>query len=250
MFQLGRLIATGVGLGLALALQPIAIASPNSSLLQASTGDRWVAQVPNSSPDSNSSQALQAEIRAIRQEIIQLLTRLEALETQVAETGTSAAANASGGDVPTTAAPPPADSDLDSFSPVNSFNDPTAPQIRLGTQTISLPGDVLFDFNQSAIKPEAASLLEQVVGILAAMPFAHIQVAGHTDNIGDPDYNLVLSVERATSVQEFLKQRLPDAGQGYRWTTTGHGAASPVADNGTETGRQRNRRVDLIVSPQ
>ena len=93
-------------------------------------------------------------------------------------------------------------------------------------------------------------MLEQVAEILESMPFAHVQVAGHTDDVGDSEYNLVLSVKRATSVQDFLKGVLPEEGQGYRWTTAGYGEAAPVADNKTEEGRQRNRRVDLIISPQ
>ena len=195
----------------------------------------------------------EAEIRAIRRELVQLLTRLEALEAQLqsgsdASTSNSEASNST--DSNTTAAngaePSPRPS-----PPSNSFFDgPPPPQLSLGTQTISLPGDVLFDFNRSEIRPEAATMLEQVAGILEAMPYSHIQVAGHTDDVGDSEYNLVLSVERATSVQEFLREALPDNGQGYRWTATGYGETAPVAENDSEEGRQRNRRVDLIVSPQ
>ncbi|MEM9567694.1 MAG: OmpA family protein [Cyanobacteria bacterium P01_E01_bin.34] len=192
------------------------------------------------------------EIRAIRRELLQLLNRLEELETRL-ESGTDTSVQTS----PNPASP---DSNLansnsspssQSSPPASSFFDgPPPPQLSLGTQTISLPGDVLFDFNRSEIRPEAASMLEQVAGILESMPYSHIQVAGHTDDVGDNNYNLVLSVERATAVQEFLREALPDNGQGYRWTSTGYGEAAPVADNGTEEGRQRNRRVDLIVSPQ
>ncbi len=195
----------------------------------------------------------EAEIRAIRRELVQLLTRLEALEAQLesgsdSSTPNSLASNSidsnSGtlnGSDPSPNPSPPASS---------FFDGPPPPQLSLGTQTISLPGDVLFDFNRSAIRPEAATMLEQVAGILEAMPYSHIQVAGHTDDVGDSDYNLVLSVERATSVQEFLREALPDNGQGYRWTATGYGETAPVTENDTEEGRQRNRRVDLIVSPQ
>lgn len=193
---------------------------------------------------SSPSPTLEAEIRDIRRQLIQLLTRLETLEQQL---------QSGNGVVPSPRSSPPASPappSATSPTPNPFFNDPPSPQMSLGTQTISLPGDLLFDFNQSAIRPEAASMLEQVAGILESMPFAHVQVAGHTDDVGDPDYNLVLSVKRATSVQEYLRGVLPEEGQQYRWTTTGYGETVPVADNETEEGRQRNRRVDLIISPQ
>ncbi|MEO0356085.1 MAG: OmpA family protein [Cyanobacteria bacterium P01_A01_bin.3] len=187
----------------------------------------------------------EAEIRAIRRELLQLLNRLEELEARL-ESGNDAAVQTP----PSSTSTDPSSSSQPSPPASSFFDGPPPPQLSLGTQTISLPGDVLFDFNRSEIRPEAASMLEQVAGILESMPYSHIQVAGHTDDVGDSDYNLVLSVERATAVQEFLKEVLPDDGQGYRWTSTGYGEAAPVADNGTEEGRQRNRRVDLIVSPQ
>ncbi|MGK7912820.1 MAG: OmpA family protein [Synechococcus sp.] len=204
----------------------------------------------------------EAEIRAIRRELLQLLNRLEDLEARL-EGGNALAPNSPDLNPTNSESPDSHSADsssvtanestpsLDSSSPASSFFDgPPPPQLSLGTQTISLPGDVLFDFSRSEIRPEAATLLEQVAGILESMPYSHIQVAGHTDDVGSTDYNLVLSVERATAVQEFLREVLPDNGQGYRWTSTGYGEAAPVADNETEEGRQRNRRVDLIVSPQ
>ena len=212
--------------------------------------------LPPSDGDATSVReaSIQAEIRAIRGELIHLLGRLEILESQLAGDRISVTSpqQVEEADPTISDANDSEDSDVsntDGFVTLDPELTPP-PQLRLGTQTISLPGDVLFAFNQSEIQPEAASLLEQVASILEAMPFAHIQVAGHTDNIGDPEYNLILSVERATAVQEFLMEVLPESGQGYRWTATGHGEAAPVAENDTEAGRQRNRRVDLIVSPQ
>jgi outer membrane protein OmpA-like peptidoglycan-associated protein len=119
----------------------------------------------------------------------------------------------------------------------------------LGTQTISLPGDVLFDFNKDNLRSEATDLLKQVAGLLKAMPSGQIQVAGHTDNIGSDQYNLDLSLRRADAVEKYLKEVLPNNGGKFRWTSIGYGATSPIADNSTDEGRQRNRRVDLIVTP-
>lgn len=200
----------------------------------------------SSAPQPPSSSNPEDEIREIRSQLIQLLTRLEQLEAQLKSNP------GIGPTQPQSSPPQPVVSSTPFPTPEPNlfFEGSPPPQLSLGTQTISLPGDVLFDFNQSDIRPEAASMLEQVAEILESMPFAHVQVAGHTDNVGDSEYNLVLSVKRATSVQDFLKGVLPEEGQGYRWTTAGYGEAAPVADNKTEEGRQRNRRVDLIISPQ
>jgi outer membrane protein OmpA-like peptidoglycan-associated protein len=105
--------------------------------------------------------------------------------------------------------------------------------------------DVLFDFNKYSLKPEAREKLAKVSGILLAYPNLKLQVEGYTDNIGTDQYNQKLSEERAGSVREYLvTQRVPDANV----TAAGYGKNNPVADNSTSSGRQQNRRVELVVS--
>ncbi|NJO85972.1 MAG: OmpA family protein, partial [Synechococcaceae cyanobacterium RM1_1_27] len=120
--------------------------------------------------------------------------------------------------------------------------------LEVGTQTISLPGDVLFDFDQADLRPEATSLLQRVANRLTEQPAARVLVVGHTDDVGEDNYNLVLSLDRANAVKDFLRDALPNADQ-FNWSSSGYGAAQPVASNDTEVGRQRNRRVDIIIAP-
>ena len=105
--------------------------------------------------------------------------------------------------------------------------------------------DVLFDFNKYTLKPAAREKMAKVSGILLAYPGLHIQLEGHTDNIGSDDYNLKLSEQRADAVRDYLvTQGVP----GETVTATGLGKQGFVASNDTAAGRQKNRRVDMVVS--
>jgi outer membrane protein OmpA-like peptidoglycan-associated protein len=109
---------------------------------------------------------------------------------------------------------------------------------------VSMP-DVLFDFNKYTLKPEARERLAKVSGILLAYPGLTVQVEGYTDNIGSDEYNQKLSQQRADTVREFLVTQ----GVGSSTVTAeGFGKTQPVASNDTSTGRQQNRRVELVVN--
>jgi outer membrane protein OmpA-like peptidoglycan-associated protein len=105
--------------------------------------------------------------------------------------------------------------------------------------------DVLFDTAQYTLKPGAREKLAKVSGIILAHPGLKIEVEGHTDSVGGDEYNMKLSENRANAVRSYL------VGQGLNGdtiTSKGFGKTSPVADNATAAGRQRNRRVELVVS--
>ena len=105
--------------------------------------------------------------------------------------------------------------------------------------------DVLFDFNKYTLKPGAREKLAKVAGILLAYPGLKIQLEGHTDSIGSDEYNLKLSDQRAGAVRDYLtSQGVPP----NTMTATGMGKADPVASNTTDAGRQKNRRVEMVVS--
>lgn len=107
--------------------------------------------------------------------------------------------------------------------------------------------DVLFDFNKYTLKPGAREKLAKVAGILLAYPGLKVQLEGHTDSIGSDQYNQVLSQQRADAVRSYLvTQGVPTD----TVTAVGLGKADPVASNDTATGRQQNRRVDMVVSGQ
>src|SRR5205085_3200436 len=105
--------------------------------------------------------------------------------------------------------------------------------------------DVLFDFNKATLKPGAREKLSKVAGIVLAYPGLRLELEGHTDSVGSDEYNMVLSEKRASSVHDYLiAQGVP----GGSVTARGFGKADPVASNATAEGRQRNRRVEMVVS--
>jgi len=109
--------------------------------------------------------------------------------------------------------------------------------------TVRLP--IFFEFNSTELRPESRALLDKVGAALASSELEafRFSVEGHTDSIGSESYNRSLSEERAAAVKDYLvAQGVPP----NRLGTVGHGEAVPVADNRSEAGRQRNRRVELI----
>ena len=110
---------------------------------------------------------------------------------------------------------------------------------------ITLP-TVYFDFDSSNLKASSRDKIAQIASVLnhKRSKTRVIEIEGHTDNIGNPDYNLNLSGERADIVlKELAFSNIDEA----RMSSTGKGETSPVADNSTSEGRQSNRRVDIIV---
>jgi outer membrane protein OmpA-like peptidoglycan-associated protein len=110
--------------------------------------------------------------------------------------------------------------------------------------TIVSLSDILFDFDRATLKREVEFNLVRVATILNQFPEMGVGVEGHTDNVGTAEYNLELSERRAQAVYDFLVSQGVAAS---RMTSAGYGMTRPVADNGTAEGRQRNRRVDLVI---
>jgi outer membrane protein OmpA-like peptidoglycan-associated protein len=105
--------------------------------------------------------------------------------------------------------------------------------------------DVLFDTGSSTLKPTAREKLAKISGILLAHPGLTLQIEGYTDSVGSDEFNQQLSERRADSVRDFLaEQGVPVSSIAAR----GFGKTQPVASNDTPEGRQRNRRVELVVN--
>jgi outer membrane protein OmpA-like peptidoglycan-associated protein len=105
--------------------------------------------------------------------------------------------------------------------------------------------DVLFDTGKYSLKPTTQVSLAKVAGILQSYPGLKVQVEGYTDSVGSDDYNQTLSQNRASGVRDFL------VAQGVSQnniSSQGFGKNNPVADNATSSGRQQNRRVNMVVS--
>ena len=105
--------------------------------------------------------------------------------------------------------------------------------------------DVLFDTAKYSLKPGAREKLAKVAGILLAYPGLNIEVGGYTDNVGSDSMNQTLSENRAGSVRDYLVQQGVATGA---VSSKGFGNSMPVATNDNSTGRQQNRRVELLVS--
>lgn len=102
---------------------------------------------------------------------------------------------------------------------------------------------VLFDTGKAVIKPESAPLLNEVVALLKNDAALKLSVEGHTDNVGDKRANVELSKQRAASVMKYLTDNGID---GKRLKSDGKGDSVPLADNRSEDGRAKNRRVELV----
>ena len=105
---------------------------------------------------------------------------------------------------------------------------------------------VNFDHNKADIRDPDRPVLDEAVQMLAADPALRISVDGHTDNVGGADQNKALSLRRAESIVSYFSAAGIDRS---RLQAKGFGSESPVADNRTEDGRARNRRVELVKSP-
>ena len=105
--------------------------------------------------------------------------------------------------------------------------------------------DVLFDTGSADLKPGAREKLAKISGILLAHAGLTLQVEGHTDSVGTDEFNMELSGRRADAVRDYLAQEGVPASS---MSAKGFGKTQPVASNDTPEGRQRNRRVELVVN--
>ena len=105
--------------------------------------------------------------------------------------------------------------------------------------------DVLFDFDKSAIKPEAAQILDRLVAFVNENPSSKVSLSGHTDSIGTEAYNLKLSDRRWMSVRDYVVKEGVDSS---RVSGQGFGESKPIASNATAEGQAKNRRVEIKVN--
>lgn len=109
---------------------------------------------------------------------------------------------------------------------------------------INIPNDISFDVGSAAIKPQLRAVLDPFASSLQGDPNAQVVIVGHTDSTGSDALNNRLSIERADSVRDYIVTRGVAAG---RVSTAGRGDREPIADNTTEAGRAKNRRVEIFL---
>ena len=122
---------------------------------------------------------------------------------------------------------------------------PPVPSIEANSLLIALDSEVLFDVNKYDVRvhPEAEEVLKNLAIVLKEMDVKNFEIDGHTDSDASDEYNQVLSEKRANSVKNFLVSQ----GVTAEITTKGYGESKPVASNDTAEGKQKNRRVEIII---
>ncbi len=118
-----------------------------------------------------------------------------------------------------------------------------APPLEKDIEQVVLSSETSFEFNSAQLKTSAYPELDKLLAEMKKYPLSRWRIEGHTDNIGSPEGNLTMSQMRAESVLNYFVSRgIP----GVRFEVVGMGSREPVADNKTEQGRAKNRRVEII----
>ncbi|MDH3430729.1 MAG: OmpA family protein [Gammaproteobacteria bacterium] len=127
------------------------------------------------------------------------------------------------------------------------FTPAEARVFREGNNIILRLDGLTFDSGASQIKPQSFDLLAKVEKAIDVFPRSELIIEGHTDSHGGDELNQKLSQQRAESVQQYMinAMRIPT----YRLIATGYGETRPIASNETESGRERNRRIDIVIRP-
>ena len=120
---------------------------------------------------------------------------------------------------------------------------PPVPSIEANSLLITLDSGVLFDVDKYDIRPEAEEVLKNLATVLKEAGVKNFEIDGHTDSDASDEHNQVLSENRANSVKNFLASQ----GVTAEITTKGYGESRPVASNDTAEGKQKNRRVEIII---
>jgi len=111
---------------------------------------------------------------------------------------------------------------------------------------VTLPSNILFESGSNTIRSEGRIIVDNLISELRNYKDVTISVYGHTDNIGKANVNQELSFLQAEAVAEYLSKNL---GQGYRLLAIGYGESRPIAENDSQTNRQRNRRIEVKIHP-
>jgi OOP family OmpA-OmpF porin len=125
---------------------------------------------------------------------------------------------------------------------------PEPKRVELTQDQIVIHDKIQFETNKAVIKPESFGLLDEITAAIKDAPqIKKLSIEGHTDDVGADKYNQKLSDQRAASVKQYLTEHGVDAA---RLVSKGWGEAKPIADNATEEGKEKNRRVEFIIVEQ
>ncbi len=121
-------------------------------------------------------------------------------------------------------------------------------RVEVTEDRIEINDKILFDFDKASIKPESHGLLDEIIQVIKEHPhIKKISIEGHTDSDGTDEYNQKLSEQRARSVARYLTRGGIPADM---LTSNGFGETRPIADNDSDEGKEKNRRVEFIITEQ
>jgi outer membrane protein OmpA-like peptidoglycan-associated protein len=134
---------------------------------------------------------------------------------------------------------------INGFEDEDGCPDKGKSKVRVTQDRIHIEEKIFFDTNKATIKERSNNILGQIVSVMKAHPeITKVRIGGHTDSRGDNDHNLALSQRRANAVREYL---IVNGISQNRIESKGFGETTPVADNASETGREKNRRVEFTI---
>jgi len=123
--------------------------------------------------------------------------------------------------------------------------EPEKSRVKVGSTKIEIDEKVQFEHDKAIILPVSHSLLDEVVKVMKENPqIKKILVEGHASSDGDAKHNTALSDDRAKAVMSYLVEHGVDKA---RLSSKGFGSSEPIADNATEAGREKNRRVEFTI---
>lgn len=213
---------------------------------------------PQSKVTPAQREKLQSDLRQLQGELNALIGRTAALESQLGSSRPTESLEKRlqlmSGQLagPETAASPvpalPAIGSSPSLSPETVNAQPEADNRVLAGDglMVTLPSDVLFDTGSISLRAGTSAILDNLVAELGNHEGATVRVAGHTDDAGEVADNRNVSLARAQAVVQYLSGVL---GQKYHWVAIGYGESRPSVDNSSDTNRQRNRRIEVAISP-
>ncbi|HAV47410.1 MAG TPA: hypothetical protein DCX43_04585 [Psychrobacter sp.] len=114
-----------------------------------------------------------------------------------------------------------------------------------GNIDLVMPGNITFAFDSASLNPSFRPTLDKLAATMNEYNQNTVTIAGHTDSVGKPSYNMNLSRDRANSVRNYLVSR---GVASNRINVVAYGQTRPIADNNSDYGRQQNRRVELTVN--
>ena len=132
--------------------------------------------------------------------------------------------------------------------PGQAFPTPHAPraQVQAGLDEMLRGEHIPFESNSAVLTPKGRSVIEKLVPVLKRAPEAVIEIGGHTDSYGDPEYNLQLSRRRAEAVRQYLVERSVT----NRLSAVGYGSTHPLSHERTRAAAKKNRRIEFRVKEE